>query len=181
MAHCELILGGARSGKSALAQRRADAHAHHSTLSATRKVIYIATATAGDSEMATRIEHHKANRPNHWQIIEEPVYLANAIAQWDTADSILLVDCLTLWLTNLLCSDKPALLEQEKEALLHSLVSVKGNVILVSNETGLGVIPTDPLSRKFIDEAGWLHQKIAQRANRVTYCIAGLEHSLKND
>lgn len=175
MAHCELILGGARSGKSSLAQKRA------ASLTNGSNIIYIATATAGDSEMAARIQHHKQNRPTEWQVVEQPIYLADTITQHDKPNTVILVDCLTLWLTNLLCNANTSLLAQQKNALLSVLLQPQGNIILVSNETGLGVIPADPLSRQFVDEAGWLHQQIAQQANRVTYCIAGLEHSLKNE
>lgn len=175
MAHCELILGGARSGKSSLAQKRA------ASLTNSSNITYIATATAGDSEMAARIQHHKQNRPVHWQVVEQPIYLADTIAQHDKPNSVVLVDCLTLWLTNLLCNANTNLLALQKKALISTLSQPQGNIILVSNETGLGVIPADPLSRQFVDEAGWLHQQIAQLANRVTYCIAGLEHTLKNE
>lgn len=181
MSHCEFILGGARSGKSALAQRRASTF-EHSALDEQddATVTYIATATAGDGEMADRIQHHRDHRPARWHLVEEPLALAQAIAEVDSAHAVILVDCLTLWVTNLLCSNNPERLEKEKNALLAYLPKLKGKVIFVSNETGLGIIPMDPLSRQFIDEAGWLHQRIAEQAHTVIYCIAGLEHVLKS-
>lgn len=167
----ELILGGARSGKSRLAEQRADASG--------RPVVYIATAQAGDGEMQDRIEHHRRQRPPHWQTVEEPLHLARAIRQHQHGH-LILVDCLTLWLSNLLCHPDNSLFEQEKAALLDCLRD-RPDIILVSNETGLGVVPMGELTRRFVDEAGWLHQAIAALAARVTLVVAGLPHILKSD
>lgn len=169
----ELILGGARSGKSALAEQRAR--------DSGMAVCYLATATAGDGEMSARIEHHRARRPSHWQTLEEPLALAAALQREAAADRLLLVDCLTLWLSNLL-GDVPvdeARFEAERKALLDCLPVLPGRVILVSNEVGLGIVPMGALSRRFCDEAGRLHQALAQICGRVSFVTAGLSMELK--
>jgi len=168
----ELILGGARSGKSRLAERRA--------ADSGLAVSYIATASAGDGEMAARIAHHRERRPAHWALCEEPLALARVLREQAAADRCLLVDCLTLWLTNLLLAE-PGRLEAERDALLSSVVELPGHIILVSNETGLGVVPLGELSRRYVDEAGWLHQALAERSARVTFCVAGLPMILKGE
>jgi len=167
----ELILGGARSGKSALAEKKAR-HSH-------KQVCYIATATSGDKEMSERIKHHQQNRPSCWFLIEESVQLARAIERNTQADRIIIVDCLTLWLSNLLCHPDTSLLEQEKQKLLQLLINTEADIILVSNETGLGVVPMGDLTRRFVDESGWLHQQLAQISQTVTLVIAGLPQILK--
>jgi adenosylcobinamide kinase/adenosylcobinamide-phosphate guanylyltransferase len=167
----ELILGGVRSGKSALAEQRA--------LDSGLQVIYIATATAGDEEMAARIAHHRQRRPGVWRIVEEPLHLAAAL-QLNAADNhCIIVDCLTLWLTNLLLADDATLLERERTLLLEQLPSLSGRIMLVSNEVGLGIVPLGELSRRFADEAGRLHQHLAARCERVTLVAAGLPLTLK--
>ena len=167
----ELILGGARSGKSRLAERLAS----ESALS----VRYIATAQALDGEMQARIEHHQQSRPAHWQVIEEPLALATVLREQASAEHCLLVDCLTLWLSNLLLLDDDERLQREIQALLDVLEQLPGRVILVSNETGLGVVPMGELTRRYVDQAGWLHQALAQRCARVVFCVAGLPMVLK--
>ncbi len=129
----ELILGGVRSGKSRLAEQ----HAQASGL----EVLYIATATAGDAEMQQRIAHHQQQRPSTWSLIEEPLMLAKVLQQQAREDRCLLVDCLTLWLTNLLLSDDVSMLARERDALLEQLKNLPGHIILVSNETATGVVP----------------------------------------
>ena len=166
----ELILGGARSGKSALAERRA----RDSGLA----VCYIATATAGDAEMAARIARHRADRPAHWTTLEEPLALARVLREQARADRCLLVDCLTLWLGNLLGASASRL-ERETAALLETLPALPGQILLVSNEVGQGVVPMGELSRRFVDEAGRLHQRLAAICERVTLVVAGLEMPLK--
>jgi len=168
----ELILGGARSGKSALAQRRAAASG--------LAVTYVATATAGDAEMAERIARHRADRPDHWDLVEEPTALGRVLRERAGAQTCLLVDCLTLWLANLLGAGE-AVLERERDELLAALETSPGTVILVSNEVGQGVVPADPASRRFVDEAGRLHQAVAERCARVTLTVAGLPWTLKGD
>jgi adenosylcobinamide kinase/adenosylcobinamide-phosphate guanylyltransferase len=168
----ELILGGARSGKSVLAERLA--------VESGLDVTYIATAAAGDDEMAERIRHHQARRPGHWRVVEEPLMLAAAMQAAAGAERFLIVDCLTLWLTNLLLADE-ALFEAQRQALLEALPVLPGRVVLVSNETGMGVVPSGELSRRFVDESGRLHQQLAGICERVTLTVAGLPHVLKGD
>lgn len=168
----ELILGGARSGKSALAEQRASEGG--------RQVVYIATAEAGDEEMAERIAHHRERRPEAWLSVEEPLALAAVLAENAAADRAVIVDCLTLWLSNLMAADE-ARLNDEREQLLRLLPSLPGRVVLVSNEVGLGIVPDNPLARRFRDEAGWLNQRVAEQAARVTFVAAGLPMILKGE
>jgi adenosylcobinamide kinase / adenosylcobinamide-phosphate guanylyltransferase len=170
----ELILGGARSGKSRLGEERAK----NSSL----KVTYVATGEPGDQEMAQRIRHHQKSRPSHWGLVEEPLYLAKAIEQNAQDGHLLLVDCLTLWLSNLLFHKNGATLwPQEKKKLLELLPTLTSPVILVGNETGLGVVPMGEVSRRFVDEAGWLHQDLAQICDKVIFTVAGLPMVLKGE
>ncbi|HBC23613.1 bifunctional adenosylcobinamide kinase/adenosylcobinamide-phosphate guanylyltransferase [Stutzerimonas stutzeri] len=167
----ELILGGARSGKSRFAERLAA----ESGLAVT----YIATSQALDGEMSARIAHHRQRRPVHWSLVEEPLQLARVLREQAAPQRCLLVDCLTLWLTNLLMLDDAARLAEARDALLECLPELPGRIILVSNETGLGVVPLGELTRRYVDEAGWLHQAVADRAQRVTFMVAGLPMTLK--
>ncbi len=167
----ELILGGARSGKSRFAERLA--------ADSGLAVTYIATSQALDGEMTERIAHHRERRPAHWTLVEEPLQLVRVLREQAAANRCLLVDCLTLWLTNLLMLDDPARLAEERDALLECLDGLPGRILLVSNETGLGVVPLGELTRRYVDEAGWLHQAVAQRAQRVTFMVAGLPMTLK--
>lgn len=166
-----LILGGARSGKSRLAERIAGESG--------RIVSVVATATAGDSEMSARIDAHRAKRPAHWIVIEEPLALADALVRSDRDGGLVLVDCLTLWLTNLLLSPDPDRLARERAALLDTLPGLRSDVVLVGNETGMGIVPLGELSRRFQDEAGWLHQDLARSCDRVILVVAGLPQVLK--
>ncbi|MCB1616062.1 MAG: bifunctional adenosylcobinamide kinase/adenosylcobinamide-phosphate guanylyltransferase [Pseudomonadales bacterium] len=166
-----LILGGARSGKSAFAERLATASG--------KQRIYIATATAGDQEMRDRISHHQQQRDDDWILVEEPLKLVTALQQHAAADKCILVDCLTLWLTNLLLNENPALLEQETGKLLAQLESLEGDIIFVSNEVGMGLVAADPVSRRFVDESGRLHQAIAARCDEVYFVVAGIAQKLK--
>lgn len=168
-----LILGGARSGKSRLAERLA--------MQSGPDVVYVATAQAGDAEMATRIATHRARRPQAWRVCEEPVALAATLRREAAPDRCLLVDCLTLWLTNLLCQPDPDLLAYQRADLLETLPALPGQLILVSNEVGMGVVPLGELSRRFVDEAGWLHQAIAEVCDRVVFIAAGLPLLMKGD
>ncbi|MCR8719225.1 bifunctional adenosylcobinamide kinase/adenosylcobinamide-phosphate guanylyltransferase [Pseudomonas syringae] len=169
----QLILGGARSGKSRLAEKLAA----DSALS----VIYIATSQPLDGEMNQRVASHRARRPDHWGLVEEPVELARVLRENAAPDRCLLVDCLTLWLTNLLMLDNPERLIQEREALLDGLAQLPGEIIFVSNETGLGVVPLGELTRRYVDEAGLLHQALAERCQRVVLTVAGLPLTLKGN
>lgn len=170
----QLILGGARSGKSKLAEQRAKALTGQS-----RKLIYIATGSAGDEEMQQRIALHQSQREQgdaRWLTVEEPLDLAAALQDYDDAANVILVDCLTLWLSNCLHHD---CWRQQREALLASLSALQADVILVSNEVGSGIVPLGELSRRFADESGWLHQTLAQQCQQVTLVVAGLPLELK--
>jgi len=166
-----LILGGARSGKSALAERLA--------AESGLEVVYLATAQARDAEMAARIAHHRARRPALWHEVEEPLALADALRAHARAERCLLVDCLTLWLSNLLGDADGERFARERQALLEVLPGLPGTILLVSNEVGLGVVPMGELSRRFVDEAGRLHQVLAGVCERVLFVAAGLPLALK--
>lgn len=167
----ELILGGARSGKSRLAEERAQTSG--------LGLVYVATGQAGDDEMASRIEHHRQRRGDEWELVEEPYALAQMLKTQATEKTCILVDCLTLWLSNCLFSDKPDYWTHQKTQLLEVLPLLPGRIILVSNEVGMGVIPMGEVSRQFVDESGWLHQRLAELCDHVTLTVAGLPHTLK--
>ena len=179
-----LIVGGARSGKSALAERLARESGKH--------VVYVATARAGDAEMAVRIAHHRERRPPEWQTIEEELALAQVLRPASAPGRVVLVDCLTLWLTNLMFSSAgharddvgevalPPRLHGERDALLALLAEPPaGEIILVSNEVGMGIVPLGAVSRSFVDEAGRLNQAVAALCDRVLLVAAGLPLALK--
>jgi adenosylcobinamide kinase / adenosylcobinamide-phosphate guanylyltransferase len=168
-----LILGGVRSGKSRLAERLAI----HSAL----PVTLVATARAGDVEMTARIEAHRSRRPKDWALVEEPLALADALRRHSRPDGCLIVDCLTLWLTQLLCESGPGRVEQETAALLETLPHLAGHILLIGNETNLGVMPMDELSRRYCDAAGTLHQALARLCDRVVLTVAGLPWTLKGE
>ncbi|ENK8718684.1 bifunctional adenosylcobinamide kinase/adenosylcobinamide-phosphate guanylyltransferase [Acinetobacter baumannii] len=169
----QLVLGGARSGKSRLAEQTA--------ISMQLAVTYVATAQALDPEMQSRIAHHQNQRPAHWSLVEEPLFLAKTLQKIDRPNQIILVDCLTLWLTNLLLLEDQNIQQFECEQLLKILPTLESEVILVSNETGLGVVPLGEISRRFVDEAGRLHQALGQIANKVVFCVAGFPMILKGE
>ncbi len=169
----ELILGGARSGKSAYAQQRA--------IASNLPVCFIATAQAGDAEMQARIARHQAERPASWQTLEEPIRLSQVLQAIDQAQRCVVIDCLTLWMTNLLMLEDEAQLQAERQALLQILPTLKAHIILVSNEVGQGIVPMNALSRRFVDESGWLHQGLATMADSVVLMAAGLPLKLKGD
>ena len=179
----ELVIGGARSGKSAWAEGRARASG--------LPVTYVATARAEDEEMARRVAHHRERRPARWKLTEAPLALADALRQCAADDTCVIVDCLTLWLANLFYAGRAAaqaeagealdcpLLAAETGALLQALPTLPGRVILVSNEVGSGIVPMHPVSRAFADEQGRLNQRVAALADRVTLTVAGLPLTLK--
>jgi adenosylcobinamide kinase/adenosylcobinamide-phosphate guanylyltransferase len=166
-----LILGGVRSGKSRLAERLA----RDSGLAVT----YIATARPVDEEMAARIAAHQARRPAHWRLVEEPLALAQTLRREAAAERCVLVECLTLWLSNLLWAEDEDLLRRELAALPALLRDLPGRVVLVGNETNLGVIPMNPLARRYCDLAGVLHQQLAAGCDAVYFTAAGLPLALK--
>lgn len=167
-----LVLGGIRSGKSALAERLA--------ADAGVPVVYLATATAGDGEMAGRIRQHQLRRPAEWALVEEPLKLGWVMAAQNVAAPApcLLVDCMSLWLSNLLHAGE-AVFERERTAFLEALTDYPGAVVIVSNEVGLGTIGMDPLTRRFADQLGWLNQALAAQCDRVIMSIAGQILTLK--
>lgn len=164
-----LVLGGARSGKSALAERL--------TLSVMQGApLYIATAQAWDEEMRERIALHRAQRDGQgWQTLEVPLTLASVLS--DIKDQAVLIDCLTLWLTNHLLAEHD--LAAETDALLAALAARPAPTVLVSNEVGLGIVPDNALARRFRDEAGRLNQRVAALADTVVFTAAGLPMVLK--
>jgi adenosylcobinamide kinase / adenosylcobinamide-phosphate guanylyltransferase len=176
----ELVLGGARSGKSAYAEGRAQA--------SKRAVVCLVTATAGDEEMARRIAMHRARRPAGWVVVEEPFALAVSLERLATAQTCVVVDCLTLWLSNMLFpgavpdARQPITQDfaRERAALLECLPRLPGQVIFVANEVGLGVVPLGADTRRFCDEAGRLNQDIARLCDRVIFMAAGLPLVLKS-
>jgi adenosylcobinamide kinase/adenosylcobinamide-phosphate guanylyltransferase len=168
-----LILGGVRSGKSGLAENLA--------ADSGRAVTYIATATASDESMAERITQHRERRPRGWSNVEEPLQLAQAIDDADREGGCLLVDCLSIWMTNLLIAEDDTRLDREVRALLERLQEIEGDLILVSSETSMGIVPMGDLSRQYCDRIGLLHQRVAEIAERVILAVAGLPHVLKGD
>lgn len=165
------ILGGARSGKSALAEKIAS--------DSGLPVHYLATAQVWDDEMAERVQHHKTSRPAEWPTTEAPLDIIPVLERQAQSGCVLL-DCLTLWLTNLLLLDDDAALANYQQELLDYLAAgVPGHLILVSNEVGQGVVPTNKLARRFVDESGRLHQRIAALADEVIFVTAGLPQRLK--
>ncbi|WP_062063314.1 bifunctional adenosylcobinamide kinase/adenosylcobinamide-phosphate guanylyltransferase [Cellvibrio sp. OA-2007] len=167
-----LVLGGARSGKSRIAQALASANQ--------LPVVYIATATALDEEMAARIEHHQHNRPSEWRVRECPLDLAAALQEETQHPQTILVDCLTLWLNNQMFEYPEQDFSTLFNELVNSLSANKTQVIFVANEVGLGIIPLGEISRKFVDEAGRLNQQLAQIADKVLFVAAGLPLTLKD-
>ena len=162
-----LFLGGARSGKSRLAQAAAEACAG--------PLVYIATATAGDDEMADRIACHRADRGARWRTVEAPIALGAAIAAAGSA--AVLVDCLTLWLSNLMLGDHD--IDAATKDLLAAIGAARSPLFLVANEVGLGIVPDNALARAFRDAAGRLNQQVAAAVDRVDFVAAGLALRLK--
>ena len=179
----ELIIGGARSGKSTLAEKRA--------IDSGLPVIYVATAQSLDIEMERRIALHRARRPSSWGLVEAPLDLAATLSRHAAPGVCLLVDCLTLWLSNLLFAGVAAkqadageavdcaLFSNEVQALVEILPRLPGRIVLVSNEVGWGVVPMAAISRLFADEQGRLNQRVAAVCDQVTLVAAGLPLALK--
>jgi adenosylcobinamide kinase / adenosylcobinamide-phosphate guanylyltransferase len=184
MSQLTFILGGARSGKSRYAQQLAQQYAGSGS------VVYVATAQVGDDEMAERVRRHQADRPLHWRTIEEPLKVSEVLERECKAD-VILIDCLTFFVTNHLLSDGDAAHceaetwnEDAAEAAVQHLVktaqSVRPRVLIVSNEVGLGLVPGTPLGRVFRDVAGRANQTIAAAAVDVIMMVAGLPLTIKS-
>jgi adenosylcobinamide kinase/adenosylcobinamide-phosphate guanylyltransferase len=164
-----LVLGGARSGKSTYAEK---------LLADFPSKLYLATAFAGDAEMAERIRHHQSRRGSDWVTLEEPRDLIGALARNAQPGRPILVDCLTLWLTNLLLADMD--IDAHTAQLAAGLPGLPGPVVFVSNEVGMGIVPDNALSRRFRDHAGWINQAVAACCQRVVFVAAGLPLVLKD-
>lgn len=171
----QLILGGARSGKSRYAEQQVLAQAGASGLAPR----YVATAcqAASDEEMRARIQRHQADRSSLWQSFEEPLHLSALIGQWRSNEAPVLIDCLTLWLSNCLLAD---CWPRERALFIEAFKAHAGPLTLVGNEVGLGVVPMGELSRRFVDESGFLHQTLAEHCDRVVFCAAGLPLVMKD-
>jgi adenosylcobinamide kinase/adenosylcobinamide-phosphate guanylyltransferase len=164
-----LVLGGARSGKSRFAQNQAEA--------LPGDLVYIATAQALDAEMAERIARHRADRGPRWRTVEAPLDLARAVGRESRSDSVLLIDCLTLWATNLLFAETD--ITAAAGSLVTAMDRAPGPVILVANEIGLGVVPDNALARRFRDIAGDINQTVAAQVDSAVLIAAGLPIVLK--
>jgi adenosylcobinamide kinase/adenosylcobinamide-phosphate guanylyltransferase len=168
----ELILGGARSGKS-----------HYAEICAAETgldVLYVATAQAFDNEMQLRIEQHQEQRPSHWRLIEEPINLVSVLKNNANEKTCILVDCLTLWLSNQLCSEEHKThFHKNIDNLVNTLPELPGNIIFVSNEVSMGIIPMGEINRQFVDETGRLHQRLAAVCDKVTLMVAGIPNHIK--
>lgn len=170
-----LVLGGAASGKSVFAESLIEAGFGNLWKSAT----YMATATAGDNEMTDKIAHHRERRGARWSTIEEPLELATALVNHANADRPMLVDCLTLWLSNLMIADRD--FATETRQLTEVMAGLAGPAVFVSNEVGGGIVPENALARRFRNEAGHLNQAVAATADRVYLVVAGLPQILKDN
>ena len=182
-----LVLGGARSGKSSFSEQWC---IEFSAKKTNQSLFYVATATAFDAEMNNRILHHQQTRAKQWQLIECPIALPEQLN--NVSDSIYLIDCLTLWLNNIIFSlekilsttEKKQQLQQHIDQLTHAITKANqqgATIVLVANEVGLGVIPMGEDTRYFVDYAGWLNQAIARIANKVTLVTAGIPLILKDE
>lgn len=169
-----LVLGGARSGKSRFAEQEADLWL---TDHPNGERLYVATAQIYDDEMRTKVEQHKVQRGNNWRTIEEPENLTQVLAAEMANDKFILVDCLTLWLSNLLL--KEADTDEAIEKLCSLLKDAKGEIVMVSNEVGQGIVPDNKLARQFRDIQGLANQRIARTAQKVILITAGLPLVLK--
>lgn len=172
---CMLILGGAKSGKSSFALNVCN--------SLDRERIFLATAQAFDQEMEERIRRHQAERGSGWRTIEEPINVAETIGSLDSEDTVILLDCLTLWLNNLYMEygEDPEAIDETIEKLARQLADIRGAVVVVSNEVGMGIVPDNQLSRTYRDTAGSMNQRIASLAGKVVAVIAGLPIVLKDE
>lgn len=168
-----LVLGGVRSGKSQFAERWIAKQQY--------SVCYLATSQVFDEGMADRVAKHRAHRPEHWQLIEEPLYVAKAFAriQSEYPDHGVILECCSLWLTNLLIQEDESQYQKERTEFLNAVAAFKGHLIMVSAEVGLGIMPMNALARRYGDEIGTLNQQLAQLCDQVTFVTAGLPMTLK--
>ena len=167
-----LITGGCRSGKSRFALDYANQHFS--------KKLYLATCEALDEEMAQRIAHHKKMRSPDWQTIEEPIKVVDKIKQNGVETDVILLDCITLWLSNLLMRQKDdSEIVKEISTLIDTMQEKQTSLIVVSNEVGLGIVPADPLSRRFRDLSGMANQRMAEAADTVIFMVSGIPTFLK--
>jgi adenosylcobinamide kinase/adenosylcobinamide-phosphate guanylyltransferase len=166
-----LVTGGARSGKSRYAEQR--------TQELGERRLYIATAEAKDEEMAQRIAAHQKRRGNQWITVEEPVELAAALAARRGGTDCALVDCLTLWLSNLMLRRDEKYVQEKVEELLQTVPRLDFHLVLVTNEVGLGIVPDNFLARQFRDLAGWANQQVATLATEVIIMVAGIPMVVK--
>ena len=166
-----LILGGARSGKSALGEKLA--------LASQSDHIYLATAEIRDDEMQDRINHHKERRDNTWLLIEETINIADVINKHSKPGTVILIDCLTLWVSNLM--EQACNIDHKVQALIKAIKHAGGDLIFVSNEVGLGIVPMNQMARDFRDHAGRTNQQLAEAVNTVHFCLSGLPLTLKKD
>ncbi|MCM2681143.1 bifunctional adenosylcobinamide kinase/adenosylcobinamide-phosphate guanylyltransferase [Echinimonas agarilytica] len=170
-----LVLGGARSGKSQFAE-----NIIISTNAAPHQVTYVATATVIDDEMEHRIAHHQQSRPSGWALVEEPVSITKVLANKSSSEHLILVDCLTLWLNNLLFNElSDEQIERQVDALCDVIKSSSATIVLVSNEVGQGIVSDNALARRFVDLSGRMNQKLAQAVGTVVLVTAGLPLYLK--
>lgn len=163
------VLGGARSGKSSFAEKLVE--------DSGLQPVYLATGRAFDKEMESRISIHRDRRGREWQTVEEPLDLVGALEKHAGHDRFVLVDCLTLWITNLMMAEQN--IAAETETLIAALSPLSGTVVFVSNEVGLGIVPENQMAREFRDHAGFLHQAVASVADEVYFLAAGLPLKMK--
>lgn len=167
-----LITGGCRSGKSRFALNYANQHFSEK--------LYLATCEVLDEEMARRVEHHKKMRGPEWQTVEEPVEIVDRIRHHGNVAEVILIDCLTLWLSNLLIKwDNDLRTMEETDRLIHIIKESQTSFILVSNEVGMGIVPADPLSRRFRDLSGMMNQRMAEIMDTVIFMVSGIPIFLK--
>ena len=172
----QFILGGARSGKSQFAEDLALKLFRNKDADGT-KLVYVATAEVFDEEMRLRIDQHKARRGSEWKLCEAPIDLPLMIQKVDTSNTIILVDCISVWITNLLINGLNV--DDYRKNLIQKLSMLNGQIILVSSETGLGIVPDNRLSRQFRDANGLTNQSIAGAANSVFFLVAGIPQKIK--
>ncbi|MEE4608636.1 MAG: bifunctional adenosylcobinamide kinase/adenosylcobinamide-phosphate guanylyltransferase [Desulfobacteraceae bacterium] len=166
-----LVIGGCRSGKSRQALALAAGAGQR---------VFVATCMSRDDEMKARVQRHRSERDSSWQTVEEGEDLVGVLDRWDGLDRVMVVDCLTLWTSNLMAAGlSDAVIEASADRLAVRLKNIRGRVILVANETGAGIVPENPLARRFRDLAGLVNQKIAAACRQVVWMVAGIAVTIK--